>query len=205
MHTDADGEFGSYVYSLISAVLDRLDVPFLMVDRESRILFASPVVHGILDDGRHIARNGTGVLICQTDRSHATVGAFLTAMRPDEDVDVLLPSRTGDAPLFASLTTFQPPHFSGQAPVPPVAVVFIRNGHEHEGIEVARMLYALSEAETGAVRAVLAGTSLKQHAEARNVSVHTARKQLNAAMKKAGVSSQLQLQALIGDLIRAPV
>lgn len=201
-----DDALQSYVHGLIGLILKRLCVPFLMLDANGRILFVNAMAEVILEDGRHITRHDVGRLACRSETSTAVIGEFLADMhlRGDEDVDILIEGGPGEAPLFASLATFRPPLFPGLAQMPPVAVVFIRAGYEEEGIEAARMLYALSEAETGAVRAVVAGTPVKQHANARNVSVHTARKQLNMAMKKAGVSSQLQLQTLIGDLTRAP-
>lgn len=204
--TVADDVLLAFAHGMIGAVLDRLCVPFIILDENARIVVVNAMSEAILEDGRHIRRHDLGGLICQSAVSEAVIRRFLSelAQAPDADVDVLIHGRPGEAPLFGSLSTFQPPQFDGFPKLPPVAVVFIRAGYEEEGIEVARMLYTLSDAEAGAVRAVVAGTSLKRHAESRNVSIHTARKQLNAAMRKTGVSSQLQLQTLIGDLIRGP-
>ena len=97
-----------------------------------------------------------------------------------------------------------PPTHETFGDVPPVAVVFIRDGHEHEAVEVARAMFGLTEAEVRLVRAVLTNTPIKRYAEQRAISVHTARKQLSTSMRKSGVNSQLQLQTLIAELTRGP-
>lgn len=106
--------------------------------------------------------------------------------------------------MFISLSRFAAPAHDGHAAPRPVALLVIRDGSEEEGLEAARIVFGLSDAETSVVRAVVSGTTLRDHAGARGISVHTARKQLSAAMKRAGVSSQLHLQAAIAALMRRP-
>ncbi len=197
-------ELTHYANALIGAVLQRTDAPVLLLDRRLAIVYVAPQAEAVLRDGRHIARRADGHLLCSSERSAEALRRYLADLHAEAQVDIVLHGAVGDVPLFASLVALQPPAF-GVLPPPPLLILMrLRNGSKLEVIDVARTLYDLSKAEAEAVRAIVSGVSIKQHAEQRQVSVHTVRKQLNAAMRKTRVSSQLELQTLIHDLTRRP-
>ena len=137
-------------------------------------------------------------------RSPATVSemqGFIDALGDaPEAVDMTLQTADGAPPLFASVTAFAPPVPEGFAPLPPLAVVFIREGDGEEGLDVAQKHYGLSGAEAAVMAAVVAGTSVGEHARRRSISIHTARKQLSSAMRKVGVSRQNELALVVDTL-----
>lgn len=200
--TERPNALETYAVGLISAVLDRLCVPFLMLDANGDVLFENTMSQAILADGGHIARQGHSQLVYRSAAAAAAVRDFINAsIEPPDDVDLMIAGAPDRVPLHVTLSRFRAPAFSG-VQVAPIVVLFFREASEDEAFDVASQLYGLSKAERNVVRAVLGGIALREYALARNVSVHTARKQFNTAMQKAGVSSKLQLKALIEELGR---
>lgn len=194
----------SYAHALMGAVLERLCVPFLLLASDGRILLASALSEQILADGRQIARE-RGRLVCRTDGLKAALTDFLGTLHAGA-VEVHLAFGTGDPvmPLYVTLSPFTPPPHPALGSFSPVAVMFIRDGEETEAVELARRSFKLTPAEVLMVGAVLRNQPVKAFAEERAISVNTARKQLSSVMRKTGVGSQMQLQSLIGAMMRVP-
>ena len=57
-----------YAHRMIAAVLERLCVPFLLVDGSSRIRLSSELARDILADGRHVAVGAGGGWSCDRPR-----------------------------------------------------------------------------------------------------------------------------------------
>lgn len=197
-------EFDRYVIRLIGWVLDRLCVPFLVLDRQGRILFDNPLSASILADGRHISCRDDRLLEVGAIDAALVLGNFLAALdQPVGDIDLTLPA-DGAAPLYASLCRFDAPRYPGVASPAPVAVLLFREATSDEAVQSLRSLHGLSEAETRVVRAVVAGVSLRDYASDSSVSIHTVRKQFNTAMQKVGVSSKFALFSCLDELGKLP-
>lgn len=195
---------GDFTIKLIGAVLERLGVPFLVIDAQGRILLDNALSTAILDDGRHVGRRGDRLLDAGSGPASIAVSEFLGALRhPLEDIDLAFQAE-GAPPLHASLCRLEAPYHPRGLALEPVAVMIFREASGDEAIQTLRSLYGLSEAETRVVRSVIAGIELRSQASASGVSIHTVRKQFNTAMKKVGVSSKLQLAAHLEELARLP-
>lgn len=190
-----------YLTGVVASVLERLGLPFLLLDQAGAIIFCNDLADDILAEGNHLERGGDGHLVPHQAGAAAALGQFLVAL-PDNpaEIDLLLEARDGGPPLFASLRHYTPPPLHGFAALPAIAVVTIRDDEESEGVEVARLRFNLTKAESDVVRAITAGRTITTYATERGLSVHTARKQLSGAMRKAGVSRQSQLTHLVYKL-----
>jgi DNA-binding CsgD family transcriptional regulator len=197
----SDAAYRQYAQEFVAAVLERLCVPFLLLDAGGQITFANALCEDILGARDHLARDANGRAVPIAPEASRAFRSFLDALDTEgDDIDVVLTSRSGEPPLFASLSRFASPVLLGFAPLPPMAVVFIREGDEAEGVGLARTMFGLSEAEAMVVKAIIEGESVGSYAQKRGLSIHTARKQLNNAMQKLGVSRQTQLPSLIAQL-----
>ena len=196
--------FDHFVHGVFAMGLDRLGVPFLLLGASAEVLLHNEPAEAILANGSHLARQQTGELVCASPQSQRLILDFLAGgSGAAAAIDTVIYGAPGVAPLFVSLSWFQPPTFNGRV-LAPVAVVVIRQGNAEEAMAAATMLFGFSRAEAAIVRAVADGQSPAAHATARGVSQHTVRKQLNAAMRKAGVRSQGELQDRLRELMRGP-
>lgn len=201
----AHGDLEAFAIQLIAAVLERLCVPFLMVDRSGRLLMLNDLSSELLTEGRHMRRGTNDQLTFLSAGASSAFGTFLEQLDTAEDeTDLLVPGGPDDPPLHVALSRFVAPPFLGRPALPPIVVLFFRSADRDEAIEVARDLYGFSVAETAVLRAILEGEALRSYADRRRISIHTARKQLHAVMQKAGVTSQARLRELIDRLARPP-
>jgi DNA-binding CsgD family transcriptional regulator len=196
----------AYARSVVTAVLERLCVPFLLLDAEGRVEFASREAEGVIADGRHMTVSAEGLLEVRSPAAAADLSRFLAESGRDIlDIDVVMMVSDDAEPIFSTLSTFTPPSPPGGETLPPLTALFIREGRSDEGVAVARARYGLTQAETSVLEAIVAGLTISAHAGRRGVSVHTARKQLNALMGKVGVSRQNQLGGVIDGINRRGV
>ena len=72
--------FERYAHRLVGSVLDRLCVPFLLLDATGLVLFANPMSEAILADGSHVRRDAQGQIVCASAQSHAALHDFLSTM-----------------------------------------------------------------------------------------------------------------------------
>ena len=190
-----------WMRQIVAAVLERLCVPFLVMDASGRAAFTNDLSDAILADGRHARLSDDGQVILVAPQAAIRMRDFLVTLgQGPANVDVLLPAPPGGLPLFASLALFQPPAMRGFAALPPLAVVFFREGYDADGIALARDHYGLSEAEMAVLTTLFGGQTIAEHAAARGISINTARKQLNTLMRKMGVNRQSQITPAIDAL-----
>lgn len=74
-----------------------------------------------------------------------------------------------------------------------VYVLFGTNPDLHQQIEVARVIHALSDAQTETIRLIAKGLELRSIAEELGVSINTVKTHLKRVFEKVGVSSQVEL------------
>lgn len=193
-----DHHFEPYAHRLIGAALARLGRPFLLLGASGTVLFAPALAEAMLVAGSHLRRDANGSLLCQTVEARAELATFLAACTPGTELDIVLGSHNGKPALPGLLYWFEPPVDADLPRLPPIAVLVIRERGAIDDIEQISLLYALSPAEAAVVGAIIAGRTVQEYAGERGISVHTARKQLSAAMRKTGVSRQSHLVGLLG-------
>ena len=186
-----------------AAVLEHLGVPFLILDRDGTVLVESKLAAAILADGHNLGRDGSRLVPLDHDAAKVLDG-FLGGLGSAVELHLKLPSRNGAPPRVASLSSFTPPALTGFPPFSPVALIFIREGEGQGVIDLAAARFGLTSAEVQVVRAIIEGQSVAQFATARGISVHTARKQLNSALRKTGTTRQAKLIQLVEQLSTHP-
>jgi DNA-binding CsgD family transcriptional regulator len=201
LSTPAVADLETYTRRIVAAVLERLCVPFLLLDCSGRVDFASGLAEEFLDNGQHLSVTDDGLLDLHSPTAAAELRGYLSTLgKGRTDINVLLVATDDSPPLFASLSAFTPPTMDGYPTLPPLAALFIREGGDEDGIAVARTRFNLSKAEASVLTAIVGGLSIGEHATRRGISVHTARKQLAIVMEKVGVSRQSQLAKMVDSL-----
>lgn len=188
---------GQFSSQLIASVLELLDVPFFLLDGEGRIETTSARAEVLLSDGRHVVRGEDGRLNFRSALARDALASFLASRSAKLDTSVVVESPDGAPPLQALMRLVCPPSVVGVTELASVPMVVLRAAGDDAGLEAARRRYGFSQAETQVVGAIIAGQSAAEYARRRGLSVHTVRKQLYVAMRKAGVSRQLHLAMLI--------
>ena len=119
-----------------------------------------------------------------------------------EAASLTLPRRSGGAPWLVQvlpLRGLEAP--SGQDAFTGVMLLVTDDQHRpRPKAPLLRQAFGLTAAEGSLAAALAAGRSLAQHAEARKISVETARTQLAAIRKKTGCRRQPELAALLARL-----
>ena len=197
-----EGQLANYVRILVADVLERLCVPFLLLERDGAISYANGLAETALGAGVHIRRSG--MTLATTSREvNSSIAAYLTCFGAETaEVDLLISASDGSEPIFASISPYQPPSLTGMAEIPPFAVMFLREAGDDEGFELARERFGLSAAEVAILREVVGGTEVRHIAIRRGVSILTVRKQMAALLQKMGVARQAELALAINQLTR---
>ena len=196
------GDLEGYVHRVVAAVLERLCVPFLLLDAAGRVQFASTLVDPIIADGRHLTLAEDRRLQFREPAAAAELAEYLATLGHGRiDLSIQLGAADGGPPLFAGVSAFTPPTMPGHGAMAPLAALFIREGGTAEGLAAAQKRFGLTEAETAVLASIIGGVSIGEHARRRGISVHTARKQLGSVMIKVGVSRQAELGTIVDELI----
>lgn len=112
-------------------------------------------------------------------------------------VDFLLPGPEGE-PLQAALLRL---HENVAGPGH-LALFIKRRGGAGLPADTLRRLYKLTAAEADLAQALAQGSTAGDHAQARGVSIHTARTQLKSVLMKLGVNRQVDLVRVVGGFVR---
>jgi len=198
MAETTDPEAPQLVRGILAALLQPLTIPMVLLEANGSIVLSNTAAEQLLAAGDLIG-TCSGRLTFAAPATAEQVAGFVG----DDDAKLLvLPiASAGDdaAAMTATLTRIDlaPAMITGLAA--PLTLLHLAPAQSDPlaELELARTNFAFSDAEFGVVRAIVGGQSVGQHAAARGVSIHTARKQLTAAMRKAGVSRQSELAVLV--------
>lgn len=191
--------------------LEALPAATLLLDRHGRLARANAPAEALLGSRRAL-RLGAGRRLVFTDavaqarlesvldsvrRGHGDgAGASFAVRRSDgaaplrANVAPLRPASSFDAPPFSILTDNLPAVILAISEPPPLG-----------NFAILAEYYGLSPAERRIARALCDGSTLQDYADARGISIHTARNQLKSLMSKAGVARQSQLVALFAGAL----
>jgi len=188
----------------LRAALDGLSAAVLLVDHAARVWFANRTAEAILADGDGLLQVGgvlRGATAAETSRLEALVAQTVRAARAESlaQADAMTLSRLSRrqplsvfcVPLRADrLDTF---------PLRPTAMLFVSDPEAERPVPEALIgrLYGLTGAEARLCGDLLRGFDLAAHAEARAVSINTARTHLKNVFAKTGTARQIDLMRLI--------
>lgn len=181
-----------------------------IVDREKKIRFHNTAAEEMLLSG-DIVRSGHLNRLTFSDAGirNAVMHAIARATDPAceaHDTHPLLHSSRDGTVLRVSVMPAPSNRSFGTSPVPyPIrhAIVTIEGGGSGQAPSadmVARVLN-LTEAEGRIAVALYEGLSVADYANARAISIHTARNQLKSVFRKSGVSRQSELVQLIARMV----
>lgn len=224
------GGFDAQAVRLVQAVAPHLQRSIAAQKRMARVeALLTPLLqalddvdHGVLvlhDDGRVVHMNACARELLQPQgpvrihgdrlemRCPELAARFDALVRPGqpasaEPVYFLLPGPDG-APLQSVLVRL-PDRVAGAGHL----ALYIKRRHG-AGLpaDMLRRLYGLTAAEAELAQALAAGSTAADHAQARGVSIHTARSQLKSVLMKLGVSRQADVVQIVRGFLhrhRAP-
>jgi DNA-binding CsgD family transcriptional regulator len=188
--------------TLMLGCFERLAVAVMVVDRESRVLFANDVAERVLSRSAGITLS-RGALRPQDPRqgprlAHLVAMAARTSSGQGADAGgiVTLPRPVG-APLSLLVSPFRVAT-AGFGPQRPAAVIIFSDPDTKASSseEVLAQTYGLTKAEASLLAALVEGQSPNEYASKRGLSAHTPKKHLQRIFQKTGYRRQI-------DLVRA--
>jgi DNA-binding CsgD family transcriptional regulator len=188
----------------LAEVVDRLPTGVLLLDSQRRVVVRNQTAQRIvdLDDGFGIDRNGPSAADA---RENATLQKLIAdAMDAREGLEqasrgfTTIARPSGKREYALMVTPLLAPA-KGAASTDVVVAVFVVDpeGGAPPVAEVLEDLYSLTHSEAEIVRRLAMGLSLEEAAQARGVSMNTARSHLKHAFAKTGTSRQGELVRLI--------
>jgi len=188
----------------LRAALDGLSAAVLLVDHAARVWFANRAAEAILADGdgltqlRGVLRGATAA---ETSRLETLVAETVRAARAESLVqaDAMTLSRpSGRQPLSVLCVPLRADRLD-TFPLRPTAMLFVSDPEAERPVPEALIgrLYGLTGAEARLCGDLLRGLDIAAHAEARAVSVNTARTHLKNVFAKTGTARQIDLMRLI--------
>jgi len=184
--------------------LDRTGTAVFVVDRGSRIVFASRLAEVLLAQAGPLRAAG-GRLTCDNTRAAADLARLIQSA-----VDLAAGQSGGHPgrglafdrgaarlPLTVLVTPFRPAR-SGFGATRPAALVFIKDPElPNLSTRLLRDLFGLTPAQAAVARTLAAGRSLSDVAGVLGISQHTARDHLKTIFEKTRTTRQPQLVALL--------
>ncbi len=178
----------------------------LVVSAQANLIYANETAHGFLDDNKIIATGLGGAdrfvdVNCALQFRTALEGLKENAPNVSRiclDVDVALgPYEVR----MAKLDPFDPPiPFSISIGEPALLVTIGRQLPNDNALANLQSKFSLTFAEAAVIDGFSAGKPLRAISEEKQVSIHTVRNQMKAAMAKLGVRSQIELMAFLQRL-----
>lgn len=189
----------------IAAASGQSALPFLLLDVDARVIFASPGVEEMLRDSRGLAIERERLTISATRSNERLQQLVINARdsavgRWNSAGGTIQIKRPGQAALTLLITPVAghagPLRF---APRQTYVAIFIHDPLQSPELSspLLQQLYQLTLAETRVATAIAHGHSLEQLAAREHKSVHTLRSQLKAVFRKTGTCRQNELAHLI--------
>lgn len=181
--------------------LERLNEGCAIVDRSGEVLHANRLLTQIVaqNDGIGLRNDQFSFADGSAARRHRRALASLTQVegQPIDTAARNFPARrtNGKPPYLVAVRTVTQTDERACFAWPAAALVFVRDPDRYAGLDT-RLLshsYGLSPAESGLAAALDRGSTLREIAEERAVSITTVRSQLYALMAKLGVNRQIDL------------
>lgn len=169
-----------------------------LVDRRARILYANTPAWMQVERGTIVRQDRVGRLLFTDGRATDALAGFLRPSARRSVATIALPGHT------ARLMDVDPAHLRHDPRgclvglgEPVLLLVLAAHRHRADAANAAISAAGLTAAEAAIARGLGEGLTVAQLAANREVSVHTVRTQLKAAMAKLGVRRQAELVALV--------
>lgn len=197
------------------AALDRLHVAVLLIGSDGHIVFANRAANRILDEqdglrlhkppgarGMRLIAENTGVQ-ARIDRSICQCLGKEVFGVSHFGADLTVPRPSGRPAFALRFSALPETHEFGQGIPDPRAVAFLSDASESIATppDVLGTLFGLTPAEARLASALASGESLAATAARLNISINTAKTQLQAVYAKVGVDSRSKLVRLIVALV----
>ncbi|MBE9637283.1 hypothetical protein [Salipiger mangrovisoli] len=188
--------------ALLGQALDALSVPVLVVDGSGGLVFANGAADALLSGPAPIAAVHSRITAASpTDR--ARLRRLVQSIRGGIGDSAVLGQGSGHSlrVLAAPLSEERVCEF-GVPPTDRFGILALHSGAEEGSVDAADLqrFYDLTAAEAGLARSIKLGLTLREAADARQVSLNTVRAQLQAVFAKTGVSRQAELARLMASL-----
>ncbi len=191
--------FGSANFSQIS---DQLRVCAFIVDRASRVLYATNEGEEVLRDGRLMLAQAGALCPREAGMRHAFEAAVRDCVdsldRPEKDVCRVLRIRSADNSATTTMSVSATTWTDAGGTSRPASLVVL-GPRPSRPDEIARELgraYGLTPAERSVVTALCDGRQLAHYAQTAGLSIQTVRTLLKRAMEKTDTHTQAQLVAV---------
>lgn len=181
----------------------------LVLDAKGRVIRLNTIAEDILSDEDGLCLNN-GLFSASEPGTRASINKLLANVMPDgqEDIsrlggEVSVPRPSGKAPYMISVRRLPLDRAATGVIAPgPAGLVFVHDPacSTLPSPQHLQALFGLTGREADVVIAVCEGESLREHADARAVSITTVRSHLYKAMDKIGVRRQSELVQLVQRL-----
>jgi DNA-binding CsgD family transcriptional regulator len=195
-------------HELSYATLNALATAVLLINRESRILFANEAAEGLFADADGLAmRNGVlvGATVRETARIQAFVAGLFSPLNGARGTYVHPVARPSGKRAYACFAPpLRPSTGMYDLTSTQATILFIRDPASRRTLEpeVLEQLYGLTHCEALLASLLAQGVTLHDAAAARGISYETARCQLKNVFSKTGCRRQAELLALLAEECR---
>lgn len=174
--------------------LDALDDGLAVHDRPGRQVFANTALQRLAEVADGLARGPGGAVLPSDPGALRLLQRALAAAAAGTAVELAVPRRSGATPYLLRCTPV--PGRSGWT----VLRVADSSARRTPSESVLRSAFGMTQAEAMLAVALCRGASLAEFAEARGISIHTARTQLRALLGKTRTERQADLVGLLTGL-----
>ncbi len=181
----------------LSTVVDRVAGGALLCDRHGCVVHATPRAKHLLDRGYPLYTAG-GRLRARPAHVDARLEAIIAGARGRRLPAVVdVPDREGARVLRLTILPAEDPGpFLSLRAAGVLIVIDERPPKPASGVEFVATAYRLTSAETRLLREIVDGATLREAAETRRISVHTARNQVKQILHKTDCRRQVDLVRL---------
>jgi DNA-binding CsgD family transcriptional regulator len=191
-------------YDALVDAIDRFPTGVALLDARGHVVHANRAARQILarDDGLALRDGRLHAAVPSDDVAlrkliEATIEATRTRAPLDDEV-LAITRRSGERPLPLMATPLQT-HGGGPTLADAVAVLYVADfgGGALQRSGALRKIYGLTDAESELVELLCQGSTLEEAADARGVTMNTARSQLKHVFAKTRTSRQSELVRLV--------
>jgi DNA-binding CsgD family transcriptional regulator len=183
--------FSEVERSLYSDVMERMSIGVVILDRNSKVLRASPIAERFLRecDGLQVQAGKLRAVAAREDKLlQAAIKAAAEDNPSDKGRGLSLTKRSGAKHLGVVVR-----------PVGQAVALYVRDSEVVQGVEsdLVRQILDLTPAEAGVARRLTEGLSLEDAAASLDISRNTARAHLRSIFSKSGITRQTELVRMV--------